>query len=136
MSTDVNANEDADTQELENLFKGWLDVLLSALNEEGSHEQFRVAVYGLRWLYLILQKNNDNGGVLLTPPVLRPNLSSNDAILIRMGDKIQQLQLLIAQQQRKEAKDGEATECPIDEFDDTVEDLGIWCLLYLANPDR
>lgn len=135
MSTDANTNEDG--KELGIVFESWLDRVKFALRQEESHEQFRIAAHGLRWLDLMLRKNNDYGGAVWSAPVLRPNLSPNDAILVRMSDKIQRLQSLFTKQQPVKAIREETIECEVDEsIEDTISDLGAYCLLYLANPNK
>ena len=130
-------SEDQDEQKMNKILETWLGRIKQALREHESNEQFRVASHGIRWLDLMLRKNSDYGGAVWKAPILRANLSPNDAILVRMSDKIQRLQSLLSRQQFASAIAGEAIECQVDEsVEDTISDLGAYCLLYLANPHK
>lgn len=93
---------------------------------EGKHgaDQERIAIEGLRWLDLLLRKNRDYGSAVWKPPVLTPLMSPASAILVRMSDKVNR----IAQLTQAEA--AVATES----LDDSMRDLGAYCILYLARP--
>lgn len=98
-------------------------IVLDAMNGHRGEDQKRIANHGLKWLTLLLQKNQDYGSAAWKAPVLVPDSSPRDAILVRMSDKIERLRVLYAR----------AAE--VDEsYDDTIRDLGAYCLLYLAAP--
>lgn len=87
-------------------------------------DQQRIAEVGIGWLDLMLRKNADYGSAVWEVPVLAPTTDAKTAILVRMSDKVSRIRnLLNAEQQVK----GESLE-------DTLRDLGAYCLLYLAAP--
>lgn len=96
--------------------------LQSALHGKRGPDQQRIAEQGLAWVDLILRKNSDYGSSVFKVPVLAPNLSPGDAILVRMSDKID---WLISLQKKGTAEVAESLE-------DTIRDLGAYCLLYLC----
>jgi hypothetical protein len=99
------------------------DTIFDAMLGQRGPEQQRLAEQGLAWIELLLQKNHDYGSSVFKPPVLAKNLELGSAILVRMSDKISRLESL-------QNRTGEVVES----FDDTIRDLGAYCLLYLARP--
>jgi hypothetical protein len=97
---------------------------MDSLDGDRGVDQKRIAETGIYWIALILAKNKDYGGSIWEIPVLTPNLSAGDAILVRMSDKIERINSLM--QRPAEVKD--------ESLDDTIRDLGAYCLLYLARP--
>lgn len=91
-----------------------------------NESQRLIAEHGLAWTLMLLRKNADYGDSAFTVPSLAPQLPATTAILVRMTDKIMRLQSL--------AKSGEAKVA--ESFDDTVMDLGAYCLLYQAAKAR
>lgn len=87
-------------------------------------DQQRIAFEGLRFLRLLLQKNRDYGSSAWQAPVLCPAMPSSAAILVRMSDKVRRIEQL------SQAKANVADES----LEDTVRDLGGYCLLYLTRP--
>ena len=109
---------------MENSFEA-LHWLRNALEEpETNPDQYRIAVEGLKWIKLILDKNKDYGGSVWKSPILNPSLSVSETILVRMSDKITRLSNL-TQNGTPEVNES---------FEDTINDLGAYCLLYLARP--
>lgn len=102
-----------------------LDVIGDALTGDRGPDQQRIANEGLKWLCLILRKNADYGGSAWQTPILAPGMDAGIAIRIRMSDKIARLNQLF--------HPGSQTE--VDEpIEDTIRDLGAYCLLYLVRP--
>lgn len=85
--------------------------------------QRRIAEVGLDWIATLLAKNADYGSSVWNPPVLKPDMAPEDAIFVRMSDKIAR----IASLQQSEAQVDESLE-------DSIKDLGAYCLLQLAKP--
>jgi hypothetical protein len=101
-----------------------IEVLLGALNGERGDDQQRIAEVGLKWLTTILNKNNDYGCSVWKRPLLAPKSCVADAIFVRMTDKVERIASLRSK-----------GICEVAEsLDDTVGDLGAYCLLYLARP--
>lgn len=70
------------------------------------------------------KKNHDYGSSVFTPSRFT-NVSVRDAILVRLGDKVNRLENL-------KDKGAEVDES----FDDTIKDLAGYCICYLANKRR
>ena len=102
------------------------DLLADALNGHRGKDQQAIAEEVLRWGTQLLKKNMDYGSSVWNHPVLAPDCSIDAAIRVRMSDKISRLKNLITNGQ------GEINES----IDDTLRDLGSYCLLLLANPRR
>lgn len=85
-------------------------------------DQQRIAEIGLKWIVLLLRKNADYGSSVWLTPILAPDTNPGVAIRVRMSDKIQRLQRLLA------GNEPEVNES----IEDTIKDLGAYCLLYLA----
>lgn len=87
--------------------------------------QERIAKAGLAWLALILRKNRDYGDSVWQESVLAPECSIDTAIRVRMSDKISRLHNLLK---------GNSAEVA-ESINDTIRDLGAYCLLLLTRPD-
>jgi hypothetical protein len=94
-----------------------------ALSGERGADQQRIAEAGIDFIETLLKKNRDYGSSVWENPVLAPQMPVSAAILVRMSDKVKR----IASLSNKEPEVQES-------FDDTVKDLGAYCLLYLARP--
>ena len=101
-----------------------LNLLGDALVGERGKDQERIAVIGLQWLTTLLCKNADYGSSAWKPPVLRPGLNAGDAIMVRMSDKIERIATL----------NYHTAEVEDESIEDTISDLGSYCLLWLARP--
>lgn len=73
---------------------------------------------------LLIKKNSDYGSSVFSNPLFT-KASVEDAILIRMGDKVKRLNQL-------KDKTGKVEET----FNDTVRDLAGYCILYLALKEK
>lgn len=89
--------------------------------------QFPIASEGLKWIDLILAKNADYGDAAWRRPLLSPALPPRTAILVRMSDKINRLVSLIEKG---------VVQVKEETIDDTIRDLGVYCLLYLTCPSE
>lgn len=103
-----------------------IDLLADALTGVRGVDQARIAVEVLRWGAMLLRKNRDYGSSAWQRPLLAPDCDSGVAIRVRMSDKINRLVSLL---------EGEA-EIADESVDDTLRDLGAYCLLELARPGR
>ena len=99
------------------------ELIANALRGGATEDQKRIAETGIKWLATLLRKNNDYGSSAWQPPVLAPQLGCGSAILVRMSDKVQRIATLST----KGAQVAESLE-------DTVSDLGSYCLLWLSRP--
>lgn len=95
----------------------------AAMGARGA-DQERIAIEGLRWLRLLLQKNQDYGSSAWNAPALCPNLPVAAAILVRMSDKVSRIAKLAST----------APEVRDESLEDSIRDLGAYALLYLARP--
>lgn len=73
----------------------------------------------------LVDKNLAYGNAVFEKPMLLPNASEGDAILVRMSDKINRLVSLAY----GSGDNGES-------FDDTVFDLAGYCILYLVSKEE
>jgi hypothetical protein len=80
---------------------------------------------GQALLDLLLRKNRDYGNSAMTPPILSPTMTPREAIQCRMSDKVRRLERLLGGNQ---ATVNESIE-------DTIRDLGGYCILWLAAED-
>ena len=85
----------------------------------------RVARIGISVVAQILRKNADYGCSAWKPPVLIPTLPVNEAILVRMSDKIARMQSL----------SGKDPEIASESISDTIADLAGYSILWLARPE-
>jgi len=108
-----------------------LEELYDALTGKRGEDQRRIAETGLSWLGTLLHKNADYGSSAWKPPVLKPEMNSGDAILVRMSDKIERLSKLAAPSSNGKSTKPEVAD---ERYEDTISDLGSYCLLWLARP--
>lgn len=101
-----------------------LDLIVSAMDGDRGVDQQRIAEEGAAWVALLLRKNSDYGSAAWKNPVLAPECNSDSAMRVRMSDKIERIQSLLS---KGEAEVSESLE-------DTVRDLGSYCLLWLTRP--
>lgn len=73
----------------------------------------------------LITKNVEYGQSAFRIPPFTPNMSNESAILVRMGDKVERLQSLAKRCVNLDRVEYES-------FDDTVLDLGGYCVLYMA----
>lgn len=94
----------------------------------GKHgpDQQRIAKVGLTWVATLLRKNSDYGSSVWQEPILAPDCSTDAAIRVRMSDKVSRIRSLLSK--RAEVKE--------ETIDDSIGDLGAYCLLLLASPKR
>lgn len=103
-----------------------LDNVSNALANQHGEDQKLIAEVGIEWLDLLLRKNRDYGSSVFNPPILAPDCLISSAIRVRMSDKIARLNNLFANPKPS-----------IDEsIDDTIRDLGAYCLLLLVEKQR
>jgi len=98
--------------------------IAGALRGTRGPDQQRIAETAIDWTKTLLAKNSDYGSSVWEVPLLTPNLDPAQAILVRMSDKIKRIQALM----RRPA------EVANESLDDSIKDLGAYCLLYLARP--
>lgn len=89
-------------------------------------DQHRIATVGLHWVATLLRKNSDYGSSVWEEPVLAPDCSTDAAIRVRMSDKVSRIRSLLSK--RAEVKE--------ETIEDSIGDLGGYCLLLLASPKR
>lgn len=111
-------------QQLADTPKEPMNAIAAALSGGRGHDQQRLAAEGVKWVKMLLDKNQDYGSSVWQAPSLVPGCSSGIGILVRIGDKIARLKQLQA---------NPAT-CYDESFEDTLRDLGGYCLLYFARP--
>lgn len=104
-----------------------LDTILAAREGLRGDDQQRIAVIGVEWVALLLKKNADYGSSAWKAPVLAPTLDARMAMLVRMSDKIERLRHLLS---------GESVQVADESINDTIRDLGAYCLLLLAKPSH
>lgn len=103
-----------------------IDLIARACLGERGGDQQRIAEEIARWGALMLRKNHDYGGAVWDRPILAPECEAGTAIRVRMSDKLSRMISLL-----------EKGGAEVDEsFDDTLRDLGAYCLLELSRPDR
>lgn len=89
-------------------------------------DQERIATVGLHWVATLLRKNSDYGSAVWQEPVLAPDCSADAAIRVRMSDKVSRIRSLLGK--RAEVRD--------ESIEDSISDLGAYCLLLLARPKK
>jgi hypothetical protein len=104
-----------------------LDLLVEASEARHGEDQTRIAETIIQWGALLLRKNKDYGNSVWNTPVLAPDCSVSAAIRVRMSDKISRLAHLIANNNDPAINES---------IDDTLRDLGAYCLLELARPKK
>lgn len=101
------------------------EIIYSACAGDRGPEQQVIAQQGIAFVAALLRKNADYGSSVWKEPLLVPGLSPGDAILVRMGDKVNRIGRLM----------NKPPEVVGESLRDTVADLGAYCLLWLANPE-
>ena len=101
-------------------------ILQDAFSGNRGDQQRLIAEEVVRWGALMLRKNRDYGGAVWNRPLLAPECDAGIAIRVRMSDKLSRMISLL---QKGSAEVAES-------FDDTLRDLGAYCLLELARPNR
>lgn len=102
-----------------------LDTIDDAIRGDNP-DQARIAETGLAWLRMLLNKNSDYGGSVWRQPALS-TATPAEAILVRMSDKIERLKTLLASREPPSVNES---------IEDTMRDLGAYCLLWLARPEE
>lgn len=95
-----------------------------ALRGEYGDDPQRIAEVGVEWLTTLINKNVNYGSSVWKPPALAPDMPVRSAILVRMSDKVARIASLMS---------GDVDRVG-ESLDDTIGDLGAYCLLYLARP--
>lgn len=103
-----------------------LKLLNDAIMGHRGVDQARIGRVGLKWLGTLLRKNHDYESSAWEQPTFLPHLSVGDSILVRMGDKVKRIRSLR----------GKKNEVADENFNDTIGDLGSYCLLYLSRPEE
>lgn len=91
-----------------------------------SADQARIAQKSIEWICLLLRKNADYGSAVWKEPILCPNLSAEQAILVRMSDKVERIRNILKTSQ---------VLVSTERLEDTISDLGAYALLWLAKPE-
>lgn len=92
--------------------------------ESGVGSQVVISNVGLEVVALLLRKNSDYGDTAGRSPLLAPDLSAGEAILVRMSDKIARLSNLL-QADKNTAQVAESV-------GDTMRDLAGYAILWLV----
>jgi hypothetical protein len=98
-------------------------VIEQAITGSRGEDQQRIAEVAIDWTATLLGKNFDYGSCVWKEGVLTPGMDPIAAIRVRMSDKIARLRNLLE-------NNPEVNES----IEDTVKDLGAYCLLWLAAP--
>lgn len=99
-------------------------IIEKALAGDRGDDQRRIAELGLAWVEKLLRKNMDYGSSVFQVPCLAPDCDPGAAIRVRMSDKINRIKSLI----------NTSPEVAGESLDDTVDDLGAYCLLWRCRP--
>lgn len=99
-----------------------LDLLKEALYNRRGVYQSAIARAGLGLIAKLLRKNHDYGGSVFEPPILAPSMKPEEALRVRMSDKIKRVQTLL--QVKSEVTD--------ESIVDTLHDLGGYIILDMA----
>lgn len=100
-----------------------LNMIEAALMGDRGPTQQLIATTAVDGVAAVLQKNSDYGSSVFHSPMLCPQMSAPEALLVRMSDKAARLANLV--QSPSSAQVAES-------LDDTVLDLGNYCLLWLV----
>lgn len=101
-----------------------VELIRLALEGGRGEDQCMIAEVGVTAVETLLRKNKDYGSSVFKVPILKPNLSPGDAILVRMSDKIERFRNLSGKDES-----GEVGE-PLEE---TMGDLAAYGLLWLCS---
>lgn len=99
------------------------DIIIGALLGSRGEDQQTLADVGLQWIETMLRKNADYGSSIFSTKSLAGDVDASARILVRMDDKINRLYTLAKKNNESEVDES---------FSDTVQDLGVYCLLYLV----
>ncbi len=102
------------------------ELLDDALSGNRGDDQRLIAEEVVRWGALLIRKNTDYGSSVWQVPRLAPECDPGTAIRVRMSDKLSRLEQLLSNPAMVESES----------IDDTMKDLGAYCLLELARPNR
>ena len=94
-------------------------------------DQKEIATVGLQWVQTLLNKNKDYGSTVFDSPTLAPGLPPASAILVRMSDKVSRIANLLKLE--NECRGHSVASEPLE---DSVQDLGAYCLLWLIARKR
>jgi hypothetical protein len=103
-----------------------LAAIEEALSGKHGPGQESIAREVVHWGDLLLRKNRDYGDSAWQRPLLAPDCDPGVAIRVRMSDKLNRLISLLSR----------PAEVSDESIDDTLRDLGAYCLLELARPGR
>ena len=103
---------------------GLCDMVYEALAKPGADDQRRIAVVFLRALRLCLAKNADYGSSFRRSPRLAPNVTAQEAVLVRIEDKESRFANLA-----EGGSDGAVGESRLDTMRDSANYRLLWCLL-------
>lgn len=101
-------------------------ILHDALTGKRGEDQAAIAQEVVKWGAMLLRKNKDYGSSVWESPLLAPYCDPAIAVRVRMSDKINRLIALYSR----------PPEVVDESIDDTIRDLGAYCLLELARPGR
>lgn len=76
--------------------------------------------------HLFIKKNNDYGSSVFQLADLAPGVSVEDAIAVRMSDKVKRINSL----RQRAGNQGQVKD---ESLDDTIEDLAVYGILWLAH---
>lgn len=102
-----------------------IQLIDQALRGARGTDQYRIAQTVVSFGALLLKKNQDYGSSVWQVPVLAPESSVATAIRVRMSDKISRINNLLKSKTTPEINES---------LEDTIKDLGAYCLLLLAAP--
>lgn len=100
------------------------EAIIASLAGNRGPDQQRIAQVGIDWIETLLAKNSDYGSSAWESPELAPECDANAAIRVRMSDKIKRIKSLL----------NKPPEVASESLEDTIKDLGAYCLLWLARP--
>lgn len=100
--------------------------VVDALDGSRNQDQQLIADTALELLTTLLAKNSDYGSSVFKRPRLCPRLSPGEAILVRASDKLERLDKLSEQ----------PAEVVGESWEDTLQDLGGYIILYFTNKKR
>lgn len=103
-----------------------LNRLLTALGSLDNEDQQRIAKVGLHVVATLLRKNSDYGSSVFKTPVLAPETTPAVGIRVRMSDKIERIQQLLA---------GDGGEVRAESVYDSFLDLAGYAILYVSRPE-
>jgi hypothetical protein len=105
-----------------------LDYIGDALAGKYGADQQRLAEAVTQLGTVLLNKNRAYGSSAWATPMMAPHMTTGDAILVRMSDKVQRITNLLS------IHPANADVVKDETVDDTFLDLAGYCLLYVARP--